>query len=90
MGEAVRMMTYLPMGTRQEGRTMAPMKRPAGTRHEVYGETLSVAGAARLLRTTRKAVRQMMSNGQLNFMQVRGHLRVFRRDAEKLAHHPSG
>ena len=65
---------------------MAPMKRPAGARHEAYGETLSITGAARLLQTTRKAVRQMMSSGQLNFMQIRGHLRVFRREAEKLAH----
>ena len=64
---------------------MAPMKRPATSRDNVYGHTLSVPAVARLLGMSRKAVRRLMGAGRLNFTQICGRLRVSHGDAQRLA-----
>ncbi len=55
---------------------MAPMKcESAGHRQEVSG-TMSLTRLAQRWHTSRKNIRQLLSHGFLNFVQIRGHLRV--------------
>ncbi len=55
---------------------MAPMKcEAAGHRQEVIG-TMSLAQLALRWHTSRKNIRRLLSHGILNFVQIRGHLRV--------------
>lgn len=55
---------------------MAPMKREAPDTDPWLSETVSLVALARRWRTTRKAVRQLLGHGQLQFVEIGGSLRV--------------
>ena len=61
-----------------------PMKRPATNRTAEYDQTMSIASAARLLGTNRKRLRLLLATGRLNFMQIRGSLRIPRDEIRRL------
>ena len=70
---------------------MAPMKREAVGIDPWLSETVSLVELARCWRLSRKEVRQLLSHGRLQFVEVAGSLRVPRNaveDYERL-HHPS-
>jgi excisionase family DNA binding protein len=62
---------------------MPPMKRPAAARSHPLGadlqmgpETVTIAAAARRWRVTRYRVRQLLSRGELPFIQICGEIRI--------------
>ncbi len=54
---------------------MAPMKRPARPHPEREG-TVSISEAARRLQVTPKLIRRWLGTRKLNFVQIRGELRI--------------
>ncbi len=62
---------------------MPPMKRPSPTHDAIFGDTLSIAEIARRLSLTRREIRGMMSRGELDFVEIRGRLRVERAVADR-------
>ena len=65
---------------------MAPMKRPASHHDSIYGDTLSLAVAARRLHLSRKNLRHLLGTGRVNFVQVRGQFRVPEKEIDELKH----
>jgi len=55
---------------------MAPMKREADRHRREVAGTLSLLQLAQRWHTSRKHVRRLLRHGRLNFVQIRGHLRV--------------
>ena len=62
---------------------MAPMKRPTTPGHHEYRGTWSLDEVARQLKTTKRHVRQLLGDGQIDFVQICGHIRVPVNDAER-------
>ena len=55
---------------------MAPMKREADVHRREVAGPLSLAQLAQRWHTSRKDIRRLLRHGRLNFVQIRGHLRV--------------
>ena len=55
---------------------MAPMKRDVDQHGRETVGTLSLLQLAQRWHTSRKHVRRLLRHGRLNFVQIRGHLRV--------------
>lgn len=62
---------------------MSPMKRPSPARVEEMSETLSLESVAQRLKLTRKQVRQLLGDRQLDFVQIRGQFRVLRKSLDE-------
>lgn len=63
---------------------MPPMKRPANPQRSIFTGTVSIHSAARRLEMSPKAFRRMMGTGQIEFVQIRGEIRVPRRELTRL------
>ena len=61
---------------------MAPMKRPVPVDKSIYGETFSLAKLAQRWRISEKGLRELLGQGHLAFEQIRGAIRVPRREVE--------
>lgn len=55
---------------------MAPMKKPTPQTLPEFAQTMSLDAAADKLGVSRPELRRQLGNGQLPFVQVRGHIRV--------------